>query len=264
LALLLLFGAALVSAGCESTPEAQFEDIRPADELYAEGQEIVKGTSIVGVYTYVDYDHAIEIFQSIIDNYPYSEYAVEAELQIADAYFDSAKYEEALTYYRDFGDLHPQNPRVPYAIFRSALCHSQQVRGPGRDQSAGGKALEFLDRLLVAFPNSEYAKEAEKLWRDLRVRSAEHIEGIADYYQGSGEYEAAAERYRGLLNEFPGLGLDARVLFKLGICYEALSRLDEADRIYRTIVAHYPESPYAFRADRRIASNLEVEAPDLF
>ena len=95
-------------------------------------------------------------------------------------------------------------------------------------------------------------------WRELQGRSAEHVEGIADYYQGAGEYEAAAERYRSLLNEFPGLGLDARVLFKLADCYEALSRLDEADRIYRTIVAHYPESPYAFRADRRVASNLEV------
>ena len=48
------------------------------------------------------------------------------------------------------------------------------------------------------------------------------------------------------------------MLFKLADCYESLSRLDEADRIYRTIVAHYPESAYAFRADRRIASNLEV------
>jgi outer membrane protein assembly factor BamD len=263
LALVFLLGAALVSAGCKTTPEAEFEDIRPADELYAEGQEILKGTSILWVYTYIDYDHAIEVFQSIIDNYPYSEYAVEAELQIADAYFDSAKYEEALTYYRDFGDLHPQNPRVPYAIFRSALCHAEQVRAPGRDQSATRKALEFLDRLLVAFPNSEHAKEAEKLWRELQIRSSEHIEGIGDYYRGSGEYEAAAERYRGLLNQYPGLGLDARVLFKLAACYEALNRLDEADRIYRTIVAHYPESPYAFRADRRIASNLEVEAPEL-
>ncbi len=261
LALGLLLGVALLSAGCQSTPEAEFEDVRPADELYAEGLEIVKGTSILGVYTYVDSDRGIEVFQSIIDNYPYSEFAVDAELQIADTYFESAKYEEALTYYRDFGDLHPQTPRVPYSIFRSALCHAEQVRAPGRDQSATGKALEFLDRLLVAFPNSEHAKEAEKLWRDLQIRSAEHIEGIADFYQGSGEYEAAAERYRGLLNQFPGLGLDARVLFKLAVCYEALNRLDEADRIYRTIVAHYPESPYAFRADRRVASNLEVAAP---
>ena len=258
----LLRGVALLCAvaalGCETTPEAQFEEVKPAEELHAEGLETLEGTRILWIYTYVDYERAIELFQSIIDNYPYSDYAVDAELQIADAYFASAKFEEALTYYRDFGDLHPQNPRVPYAIYRSALCYAEQVRSPGRDQGPTRKAIEFLDRLISAFPNSEHAKEAEKLWRELQIRSAEHIEGIADFYQGTEEYEAAAERYRRLLNEFPGLGLDPRVLYKLAQCYESLTRLDEADRIYRTIVAHYPESPYAFRAHGRIASNLDI------
>lgn len=243
------------SFGCESTPDVEFEEVRPAEELYAEGLEILEGTSILGVYTYVDYPGAIEVFQSIMDNYPYSEFYPKAELQIADAYFASGKYEEALTYYRDFPELHPQNPKVPYAIYRSALCHAEQVRSPGRDQAPTRKALEFLDRLIVAYPSSEYSKDAEKLWRELRVRLAEHSEQIADFYHDTGEYEAAAERYRQLLNTYPGLGLDARILFKLALAYEALERLDEADRIYRTIVAHYPKSPFAFRANGRIASS---------
>ena len=72
-----------------------------------------------------------------------------------------------------------------------------------------------------------------------------------------GEYESAAERFRSLLNEYPGLGLDSRVLFKLARCYEALNRMDEADLIYRTIVAHYGESHYAYRAKKRIASSFD-------
>ena len=244
--------------GCRTTPEPEFEDIPPADELYAEGLEVLDGSNVLWLYRYIDYDGAIETFQSIIDNYPYSEFAVEAELQIADAYFAAGKYEESLTYYRDFGDLHPQNPRVPYTIFRSALCHNEQVLKPSRDQTATIEALRYLDRLIVAYPNSEFADEAEKLWRELQIRSAEHIEGIADFYRDQQEYEAATERYRGLLNDFPGLGLDARILFKLADCYESLIRLDEADRIYRTIVAHYPESPYAFQANRRMAPNLDL------
>jgi len=71
-----------------------------------------------------------------------------------------------------------------------------------------------------------------------------------------GEYESAAERYRSLLNEYPGLGLDDRILFKLGHSYESLNRLDEADRIYQTIVAHYSGSRYAYKAKRRIADGL--------
>jgi outer membrane protein assembly factor BamD len=210
---------------------------------------------VLGLYTYVDYDSAIETFQSIIDNYPFSALAVDAELQIADAYFAAGKYEEALTYYRDFGDLHPQHPKVAYTIYRSALCHDSQKGETNRDQTATRSAIGFLDTLLARYPNSEYAKEAETLWRELQIDLAENVEGIADFYRSREEYEAAAERYRSLLNDYPGLGLDARVLFKLGLCYESLNRHDEADRIYRTIVAHYAESEYAFDAKSRIAAN---------
>jgi outer membrane protein assembly factor BamD len=248
--------AACVATACRS-PEPVFEEVRPAEELYAQGLEELEGTSILGLFTYVNYSKAIEIFQSIIDNYPYSEHAVDAELQIADAYFAEGKYEEALSYYRDFGELHPQHEKVAYTVYQSALCHQHQMKSVNRDQTATRKAVGVLDRLLVNHPHSEYAREAEPLWRELQVRLAEHVEGIADFYMSSDEYESAAERFRSLLNEYPGLGLDSRVLFKLGRCYEALNRLDEADRIYRTIVAHYGESHYAYRAKKRIAAGFD-------
>jgi len=244
------------AAGCKST-KPTFEEVPPAEDLYAQGLEELQGISILGLFTYVKYDDAIQTFQSIIDNYPYSEQAVSAELQIADAYFAQKKYEEALSYYRDFGELHPQHEKVAYTIYRSALCHQRQIKSPNRDQTATRKALEFLDRLLAQYPHTEYAREAEPLWQELQTSLAEHVEGIADFYRSRGEYESAAERYRSLLNEYPGLGMDDRVLYKLGRCYEALSRLDEADRIYRTIVAHYGGSRYAYRAKQRMAASLE-------
>ena len=242
---------------CQSSaPKESFEEVPPAEDLFARGQVELQGHLVLGVYRRIDYTKAIETFQSIIDNYPYSEYAVESELKIADAYFADKKYEEALSYYRDFSDLHPDNAAVPYSIYRAALCHQVQVEGKERDQTATRNALTFLDRLLVHYPNSKEAREAEPMWRDLQVLLAENVEQVADFYRSREEYEAAAERYRSLLNDHPGLGLDARVLYKLGDCYAALRRTDEADRIFRTLVVHYQDSRYAFEAKKRLAQNL--------
>ena len=135
----------ILVTGC-AKPPPEFEDVPPADELYEEGQKILEGTRILGVWTYVNFGKAIETFQAIIDNYPYSEYAVEAEPKIADAYFSDRKMEEALSYYRDFKDLHPDHPKVPYTIYRSALCHESQLEPKDRDQTATRSALVFLDR----------------------------------------------------------------------------------------------------------------------
>jgi len=247
--------AVCVAAACR-TPEPAFEEVRPAEDLYKDGVHALEGRSILGIVQWVDYDKAIALFQSIIDNYPYSAYAVDAELQIADAYFADAKYDEALSYYRDFADLHPQHEKVPYAVYRSALCHQRRVLAKGRDQAATRDAIKLLDRLLVTYPHSKYAEEAEPLWRELQVRLATSEEGVGDFYRKRGEYEAAAERYRSVLNQYPGLGLDDRVLYKLARCYEALDRLDEADRIYRTIVVHYADGRYAYEARKQIAASL--------
>ena len=196
---------------------------------------------------------AIETFQTIIDNYPYSDYAVLAELEIADSYFAQGKYEEALSYYRDFSDLHPQNQKVPYSIFRSALCHQNRIKSPNRDQTATRDALLFLDRLISKYPHSEYTPEAEELWREMRLQLALQIMGIADFYRKQDEYEAAATRYRSLLNEYPGLGLDAHALYQLGVCYREMDRGEEADRIFQAIVQNYYDSDVARDAERMIA-----------
>jgi outer membrane protein assembly factor BamD len=244
LPLLVCLLAGGLAVGCKSAP-LTFEEVPPADELYEEGLTTLEGYRILGVIPRVDYTAAIEVFQAIVDNYPYSDYAVLAELKIADAYFEDERYEEALSYYRDFADLHPQHRKVPYTIFRSALCHERRVREPNRDQTPTVDALVYLDRLLTHYPHSEYAQRAEILWRQLRTRLAQQITSIADYYLASGEYEAAAERYRSLLNEYPGLGLDAETLYKLALCYDQMNRNDEAALIFQSIVQHYGESSVA-------------------
>ncbi len=240
------------AVGC-AAPAPNFEEVPPAEELFEQGTQTLEGRRILGIRV-VDHDAAIETFQTIIDHYPYSDYAVLAELKIADSYFDGGKYEEALSYYRDFSDLHPQHEQVPYTIFRSALCHERRIYPPNRDQTQTRDALVYLDRLLARYPHSDYAREAEVLWRELRLRLAQQIMGIADFYRGRDEFESAAERYRLLLNEYPGLGLDAQALFKLGVCYREMNRAEEAERIFQAIVQNYNESDVAADAERMIGA----------
>ena len=135
--------AVIVAVACAKPPPT-FDDVPPAEDLYAEGQKILNGGTWLWILPRVKYTEAVEVFQSIIDNYPYSEYAILAELAIADSYFEEEKYEEALSYYRDFSDLHLQNEKVPYAIYRSALCHARRVESPNRDQTATRQAVNEI------------------------------------------------------------------------------------------------------------------------
>lgn len=234
------------TAGCATAPpQIDFEEIPSAESLYRKGQKVLEGQRTFLVFRTVDYTRAIEIFQDIIDNYPYSDQAVLAELAIADAYFAQHRYEEALSYYQDFADLHPEHDQVPYTIYRTALCFERRSHEPGRDQSSTREALVHLDRLLTRYPYSLQAPEAEKLWRELRTRLGRHAMVVGDFYLEQDEYIAAAERYRSVLNDYPGLGLDAEALYKLGLCYARMNQPEDAQRFFRVLLENYGGSEVA-------------------
>ena len=242
--------AVLVSCA-EAVPT--FEEVQPADELYAEGLKTLEGRQIFWLFTYVNYDQAIEAFQSIIDNYPYSDYEQKALLKIADSYYDDKRFEEALAYYQDFSDLHPGHEKVPYTLLRIAQCHLNQIESIDRDQTATNHATEALAALIRQHPYAAETRTAEELMIELRTRLALNMLHIADFYRVRTHWQSAAVRYRRVLDEFPGLGLDARSLFRLGVCLENMRREDEALRLYHVVVENYAESPSAGRARSRIA-----------
>jgi outer membrane protein assembly factor BamD len=237
----LLVLCALSVAGCASAPpvDLDFAEVPSAEELYRQGVAHLEPKRRFLFFHSRDYSEAIKSFQDVIDNYPYSEYAVLAELKIADAYYEQEQYEEALSYYRDFADLHPDHEQVPYTIYRTAVCHYRQSHPPGRDQTATENALAALDRLLQSYPQSVEAQEGEIMWRELRERLARHAMLIGDFYLDREEYQSAADRYRSVLNRYPGLGVDAEALYKLGLCYTRMRLDDEAARIFQVLLENY-------------------------
>ncbi len=248
LALALLLGAC---AGHQAADD-EWAELPPAEELYAEGLNELDGGRKLWFLDTTNYEAAITNFQDIIDNYPYSDYAVLAELRIADAYFAQGLYEEALSYYQDFADLHPDNESVPYTIYRAALCHVERTQDSLRDQTATQQALAQLERLLNEHPFAPEAQEAELLWKDMRMLLAEQVMNVADFYLDREEWQSAADRYRSILNDYPGLGLDAEALYKLGLCYTKMDRDDEATKMFQVILENYQGSDVAAAAQELV------------
>ncbi len=250
--LALSISVALAVACAEKVPTFD-EEIKPADELYAEGLKTLEGRRILWMFTLISYDKAIETFQSIIDHFPYSEYEQKALLKIADAYFDDHRYEEALAYYQDFADLHPGHEQVPYTLLRAAQCHYNQIESIDRDQTSTHLATEALETLIRRHPYAKETREGEEMMVQLRRRLALNMLQIADFYLDRTHWQSAAVRYRRVLDEFPGLGFDARALFRLGLCLENLRREDEALRLFHVVVENYADSDSAGYARSRIA-----------
>ncbi len=215
-----------LSAGCASSPPV--EELPSAETYYQRGLEALEGDSVLFFFSDVDYTLAIELFQEVIDNYPYSDYATLSELKIADVYFEQESYEQSASYYQDFVELHPRHPQVSYALFRQGLCWYREMAEPDRDQEATRDAVAQFEVLLQRFPRSEHAAESEKLLAEARSRLALHDLHVADFYFERGVYHAAARRYVDVLEAFPQHEGHKRTLLHLALSLQRIGRTREA------------------------------------
>ncbi|MFI5317581.1 MAG: outer membrane protein assembly factor BamD [Myxococcota bacterium] len=228
-------GAVLTIAllcGCATAPPGE-EELPSAESYYQHGVETLSGKRSFLVFHDVDYPKAIEYFQEVIDNYPYSDYAILAELQIGDIHFERAEYEEASSYYHDFVELHPNHAKVSYALYRNGLCSYNQMRASDRDQAPTREAVAQFKALIERYPNSEMAPDAAVRLRECEDRLARQDIQIGDYYYSQGAWFAAARRYRGALKDFPEHDDRVRTLVRLGYCLSRLHQYLESESVLR-------------------------------
>lgn len=192
--LLMLAVTALLLSGCSLfEPPRRME--KSAEQLAAEG---------ASAFMNKDYKDAVEAYTDLKDWYPFSKYAMLAELKIADSHFHLEQYDEAIVAYEQFERLHPRNEAIPYVINQTGLCWFNQIDTVDRDHSPAQNAMAQFHRLLDQFPSS---KEAEKAPENI-AKCIDNIAGhelyVAQYYFKTKKYKAALDRFKHIVEFYPG------------------------------------------------------------
>jgi outer membrane protein assembly factor BamD len=204
----------LIGSGCALF---QKPEEKPADELIQEGlTDFDKG----------NYSNAIEAFEQLKDWYPFSKYAILAELKIADAYFNLEDYPEAVFAYEEFEQLHPRNEAVPYVIYRIGLCHFNRIDTIDRDQTPAQEALVNFERLLKEYPEDPYSVAARGHIQKCYKSLAGHDLLIGVFYYKGKHYKAALERFKTIVTSYPDVGYHHKALMYIVNC-EALIAEEE-------------------------------------
>jgi outer membrane protein assembly factor BamD len=201
LALLLL--AVTLLPGC-STFDGMFSNFKFGEDEEPKSKApetlIVEG---MDAYDVGDYSTAIKAFNTILDEHPFSAPAMLAELKAADAHYYNKQYPEAKTLYKAFEERHPTNEAMPYVLFQIGMCDFMRSDRIDRDTSGALEAIKSFTRLIQAYPQSPYSKEAKGRIKDARDFIANHEYFVADFYVRSEKYEEAQHRLKYLLAMYP-------------------------------------------------------------
>ncbi len=186
---------------------------RGAEQLAADGMQAMKDE---------DYSDALEAFQQLKERYPYSKYAMLAELKLGDARFHNKEYAEAAMAYEEFARLHPRNEVVPYVLYQIGMCHFLGFSTIDRDQEETRAALDSFQRLIQTFPESEYARRGKKQAFECQKRLVAHEYYVGRFYFRREAYKSSKERLEKIAAAYPEavkeLGYEDKIAKMLSEC----------------------------------------------
>ena len=242
----------LALAGCGGLPREAVQVERPAEELFAEAEQLLREAR---------YERAAKAFEEVERQHPYSPLATKAQLRAAYAYYEGGLFDAAIAAAERFIELHPGHSDVPYAHYLIAISYYEQITDVSRDQSATERALVALSRVVQLFPDSDYARDAQ-LKIDL-VR--DHLAGkemeIGRFYARQGRWLAAVNRFRRVVEDYQTTSHLPEALHRLVECYLALGVEEEARRAAAVLGYNFPDSEW-YRRSYALLEGRGLE-PDL-
>ncbi len=228
---------ALLIAGCGSLGEKPDETKGwSADKLYAEAlEELQRGA----------YDKSIKMFEKLESRFPFGQYAQQAQMQTAYAYYKQNEQAQCLAAVDRFIRLHPNHPNVDYMYYLRGLANFNDKKGlfnfvsaqdpTERDPKAARAAFDAFKLLIDRFPESRYADDARARLAYLVEAMAQYEVHVARYYFRRGAYVAALNRAQNVVRNYPASGSVRSALRLEILAYDALGMeqlRDDAKRVY--------------------------------
>jgi outer membrane protein assembly factor BamD len=254
---LMIAAAVLVAGGSAcggGAREGQVEYSISARENYEKGMQALEDD---------EWLDAAKFFAFVKARFPYSKFAVLADLRLADAQFGAGGYVEAIDAYKQFIKFHPTHEMTTngYAAFRIGESYYKMLPDDWflsppsyeKDQSATIDALRELGTFLKSYPESPFAKRAKEMYQGCANKLAAHEWYVAKFYWDRGRPMGTVLRLRTLLKRYPDTGYDPRAMWLLGRAYLKVGRPKDAQATFRTLVQKYPKSGEAGEAKGQLA-----------
>ena len=229
--------AALVAAaalgacqGNKKKPQLAYVE-RPVDQLYATGAQRLDQRR---------WTEAVDYFEEVERQHPYSEWSRRAILMTAFAYYSGNQYEDAIAAADRFIQLYPGSPSAGYAYYLKAICYFEQIMDVQRDQGATQNALVSLRDVVRRYPSTDYARDARVKIDMVYDQLAGKEMAIGRWYLRENQPLAAIGRFKTVVDHYQTTTHTPEALYRLVEAYLTLGVVDEAKRNAAVLGYNYP------------------------
>lgn len=247
--LLILVSLALVLGSCASRDHDPTEGWS-AERLYDEAKRAMDGG---------DFEQAIDYFEILEARYPFGDLALQAQLDIAYAYYQFGEDDAAIQATERFMRLHPTHEAIAYAYYLRGLIRYNRGRTflnniwpldmAQMDQERLRRAFSDFRTVVQDHPDSDYAEDARQRLVYLRNEMARHELEVAEFYFQRSAYMAAIKRVDYLIDNYDGAAAMADGLVLQMRAYQRMGMDDRAAEVRRVLEYNWPDLPELAEVD---------------
>jgi outer membrane protein assembly factor BamD len=233
--LMILALAACGGLNLFSAPKIKEEEIVPPETLYEQAlaeMDRQRFATSVGTLEKLERQH------------PFSDYAERAKLMIVYGNFRLGKYDETVLAADRFLALYPSSKDIAYVLYLKGTSYFNQIKDITRDQQISRDAIDTYTLVINNYPDSEYAKDA----RDKMQLAFDQLAGkemsVGRYYLGNGQYTAAINRFRVVVERYQTSTHIEEALYRLTEANLSLGLINEAQTAAAVLGHNYPSSTW--------------------
>lgn len=236
------------SVACSSRDDVV--QIQPPDELYRAAYNSME---------YGNFQRAEEQLKRILSRYPFTEFAVQAQLDLLYVFLQlnqpESLDEEAERFIRE----NPRHPRIDYVYYMQGVAwyvnttnlleNIADIDIAQRYIGDAETAFENFAQLVNRYPDSEYTPDARLRMIELKNRIARHEIIVAKFYMQRDAWVSAIQRAQRVLRDMQGTPAEIDALLVLERAYRELGLEELAESSRRVLAANPGREPVVIERD---------------
>lgn len=235
----VVFAALLAGCSIFGPPKAKEEPIIPAAALYQKALDDIDRQY---------FQSAIKSLEQLDRQHPRDPLVEKSKLMQVFANYRSGELEKAVLAADRYMALYPNGKDAAYVLYLKGNSYFAQITDITRDQQLSRDAIDTYNLVIANYPKSEYAADAKEKLLVANDQLAGKEMSVGRYYLGQGQYTAAINRFRTVVETWQTSTHIEEALYRLTEANLALGLTNEAATAAAVLGHNYPSSVWYQRA----------------
>ena len=148
-------------------------------------------------------EKAVEIYEQIVKNGPFSKFGPPAQFRIGLAYEKQKDNVAAVHAYEKLLERYPKDPLAEAAQFQIGWAYHSEAQRAEYDQNNANQAIAAFKDFLVRYPASPKAEQTRQLLAELKQEQSKGLFQVGRFYEKNKNYRAALIYFNEVIEQNP-------------------------------------------------------------